>query len=497
MKRFFVSLALIVGLLVAIPPIANGIVNGKEIIGSDYVVTLLPFGKNGDGFCTGVYFSKRVVVTAAHCVIRDQGRSPELRFSLDNFYVAQTGINWKNSNSKINAVRVLKIWTEPDYFNRWNPAQNQRETMINDVAFLFLEKPLAGKHISRSANSSELEDFKRGSGTAFHLGYGCIGGKDSNSLIYDGSPYRVDGITGTLRTDPYIPLKERQLRIDYPTGTSLCPGDSGSPLLMQKSDEVLYIGTIFAGGGWLDVSGNLNARGGEASVTVFWPFQGKLDIELDKFLKSEEAESERVAKELEAKQNAEKILLREREVAINENTFYMDKTGCHWIGSNAELQILSDGVWRPVAQPKGWDIVANCPSSHPVQPWTVAEIEQISQLRWRYWVVGQFDVYGTEFQSQLSAKAVAELKVKQEAEAKAAAELKAKQDAEAKAAAELKAKQEADRLAAELKAKQEAVAKAKVDAAKKKITITCVKGKLTKKVTAVKPKCPAGYKKKA
>ncbi|CAN2218275.1 hypothetical protein MCEMRE196_01192 [Candidatus Nanopelagicaceae bacterium] len=32
--------------------------------------------------------------------------------------------------------------------------------------------------------------------------------------------------------------------------------------------------------------------------------------------------------------------------------------------------------------------------------------------------------------------------------------------------------------------------------ATKKITITCVKGKTTKKVTAVKPKCPTGYKKK-
>ena len=28
----------------------------------------------------------------------------------------------------------------------------------------------------------------------------------------------------------------------------------------------------------------------------------------------------------------------------------------------------------------------------------------------------------------------------------------------------------------------------------KKTTITCTKGKLTKKITAVKPKCPAGYK---
>ena len=136
-------------------------------------------------------------------------------------------------------------------------------------------------------------------------------------------------------------------------------------------------------------------------------------------------------------------------------------------------------------------------------------------------------------------KAAEELKVKQEAEAKAAAELKAKQEAEAadKAAADLKAKQEveakaiADKAAADLKAKQEAEAKATAEkaaallkakqaadakaaaakilaaakakaaaaaaaAAAKKTTITCVKGKLTKKVTAVKPVCPKGYKKK-
>ena len=79
-------------------------------------------------------------------------------------------------------------------------------------------------------------------------------------------------------------------------------------------------------------------------------------------------------------------------------------------------------------------------------------------------------------------------------EVRLAAELKAKQEAEAKAAADLKAKQEADaKAAADLKAKQEADAKA---AALKKTTITCLKGKLVKKVTAVKPVCPKGYKKK-
>ena len=46
---------------------------------------------------------------------------------------------------------------------------------------------------------------------------------------------------------------------------------------------------------------------------------------------------------------------------------------------------------------------------------------------------------------------------------------------------------------ADLKAKQEAEAKA---AALKKTTITCLKGKLVNKVTAVKPACPKCYKKK-
>ena len=59
-------------------------------------------------------------------------------------------------------------------------------------------------------------------------------------------------------------------------------------------------------------------------------------------------------------------------------------------------------------------------------------------------------------------------------------ELEAKEEAEAKAAAELKAKQKAEAKAAALR----------------KTTITCIKGKLVKKITAVKPLCPAGYKKK-
>jgi chemotaxis protein histidine kinase CheA len=141
-------------------------------------------------------------------------------------------------------------------------------------------------------------------------------------------------------------------------------------------------------------------------------------------------------------------------------------------------------------------------------------------------------------------KAAAELKAKQEAEAKAAAEkaaaeLKAKQEAEAKAAVErvvcdanrvqllsvqnslltaIKSYPKSASTLNDTSSRLQAaltsiciadvtlndfrgevlsvIAQAKTSASTKKITITCVKGKIVKKVTAVNPKCPSGYKKK-
>jgi hypothetical protein len=95
--------------------------------------------------------------------------------------------------------------------------------------------------------------------------------------------------------------------------------------------------------------------------------------------------------------------------------------------------------------------------------------------------------------SRYSWRNASEVNAAKAAADKAAGDQKAKQEADAKAAADkvvAEAKAEAARILAE------ANAQAKAAAAAKKITITCVKGKLTKKVTAVKPVCPKGYKKK-
>jgi regulator of protease activity HflC (stomatin/prohibitin superfamily) len=89
---------------------------------------------------------------------------------------------------------------------------------------------------------------------------------------------------------------------------------------------------------------------------------------------------------------------------------------------------------------------------------------------------------------ELKASQELELKIRAEAEANAAAEVKAKQEADAKAAAE--------KLVADAKAEALKILAAAKSAALNRNTIICIKGKVIKKVTAVKPKCPTGYKKK-
>lgn len=442
--RIRVAAVAILLLIVSIAP-ANSIVNGSPAVGSSYVVAMLTGEGEPQAGCTGAYLRPRVVVTAAHCVIKAEGRAPELNRSIDQFYVSQPGIDLKSPAAKQNKVRVLKVWTEPDYFNRWQPEKKLMETQVNDVAFLFLEKELEGATLTRAATREEIEDFRLGNKSAFHLGYGTIGGPGGVMTSNDGKPYLVEGIVGNQSHPDHIPLRDRHLNVVYPLGKSIGPGDSGSPLMMNKGNEVLYLGTIYAGGGWADIAkGNTSVRG-VASVTVLWPFIENLDLQLSKFL-AEEAELRKVqAAEKKLQEEAAQKLIKDRSDAVLNNTFYKDQTGCHAIGINAELQGLLDGKWVSVAETKGWDKATNCSATHPVQPWTFATLKEGLELRWRFWLVNQFDVYGPQFR------------------AGPVTEAKASRD---KAAST------------------------------KKVTIICNEGKLTKKVTAVKPKCPKGFVKK-
>jgi hypothetical protein len=369
--KFRVLAATLLILLSSVSP-ASSILNGSTAVGSEYVVTMLFGDDKASSHCTGAYLRPRVVVTAAHCVIKQGARAPELTRPISDWYVSQPGIEWTTPEARTSRVKVIKIWTDPNYFNRWEPDNGLRETQVDDVAFLFLESELKGPHVTRAATREEIEEFRFGKGRAFHLGYGCIGQSWEQRKNNDGKPYLAEEIVGTNQGSLSTPIWDRFLLAQYALGKGeTCSGDSGSPLLMRKDGEVLYLGTIFAGGGSSQIK--------YAATTVLWPFVPALDKAYAEFL-IEDAKR----RELQAKQEADAKAV-------------TDKAAVEKIIQDAKL-----------------------------------EAEKIIQ----------------------DAKIEAEKIIQ-----------------EAKAAAD------------------------KVAASTKKITITCAKGKVTKKVTAVNPKCPVGYKK--
>ena len=174
------------------------------------------------------------------------------------------------------------------------------------------------------------------------------------------------------------------------------------------------------------------------------------------------ADAPRIINELKTKQNTDAIL--------DLLPKYLDAS-CH-AGSqlNATLQKFDGANWVDVAEARGWESTPQCSSFplHQFQPWTNADIAQGTQLRWHV-TNGNWDWYSSIRYALVTStetlKAIANLKAKHAYEALSPAD---------KAAAD----------------------KAAAKKTLQKTTIACTKGKLTKKVKAIKPKCPTHYKKK-
>ncbi len=384
-------------------------------------------------YCSGMLLDENVIATAAHCVIDTNG------VAKNNIWISPAGADLSTSPKLTTAAQVFSV---PGWKNSTSYVRS------DDIAFVTTKNSLGKPIFSKVLNQAEVKAL-----------YG-------QSVILSGY-----GRKGALQAASQKPMFLQQRVIDwiidaFPFGTythvvatdteTPCPGDSGGPIFKEDAGKYYAVGVIAGGNGCTTVARKEEREVGFIISAFSSLYQNALNaVKVAPY----------VPQNIETSESNGSVKVSWPEVAnrlLTSTTAYEVVDG----GKNVLCRAEQISIFKNARE-----------CTFTINAQTLGPISLLP--------IG-IKTNGALIDLKLDS---AIMKIKLIATEKAAADAKAVADRLAAEKAAADAKAVADRLAAEKAAASKVVSK-------KKVTITCTKGKLTKKVTAENPKCPSGYKKK-
>lgn len=180
--------------------------------------------ETSDGECTGALWRPRIVITAAHCIVSDDGAVVPAN---DITLWAPGG----NKEAPPSPVKVTNVIVDATY--RYDQAE-----ATGDVAFLILNAPLGTPLITRIATPTEVEVLAGLETPVTYIGYGLTGSSEDVNSSSSAIPLSL--VPTLIETYP----ADRSFEMVSAPNAGICNGDSGGPFVAQVGDELLYLGPL-------------------------------------------------------------------------------------------------------------------------------------------------------------------------------------------------------------------------------------------------------------
>jgi len=168
---------------------------GEIALGDERVAALVENLNNGTASgCTAALLSPQIAVSAAHCINHGQiSKSTDPLISpfvpTLPFWITLPGV--ATTDDDINTrVKVVRGFAAENY---------PFSTENSDIVFWVLEKPLVSKYSMNVATEKEVNELIALSGQMTHIGYGYQGDVSSPNNV-DGKPYKLQGTVTSIKS---------------------------------------------------------------------------------------------------------------------------------------------------------------------------------------------------------------------------------------------------------------------------------------------------------